>query len=124
MLARRVDDAPLFIGTLARDVSIAEPVPRHPPLLRVGIVRTPHWDRAGADGVPRWRRRARALRGLGVTVEDVGLPVACHGLTEAQMDIMAASRPSPRLHRKRVTGAAEFSAAFARQLEAGRAVIG
>jgi len=123
VLARRVDDAALFIGTLARDTSIADAsMATHAPL-RIGICRTPHWDRASADARAALDTAMHAFERLGATVRDIDLPQTCHGLTEAQMDIMAyealaAFAPEARDH------AAGFSAAFARQLDAGRAVTG
>ncbi|MGY2485152.1 amidase [Cupriavidus sp. CP313] len=123
VLARRVDDAAFFIGTLARDAAVADAsTVRHAPL-RIGICRTPHWERAGADTQAALDTAIRALERIGGTVRDFDLPQACHGLTEAQLDIMAfealaAFAPEAR---ERAEG---FSAAFARQLEAGRAVTG
>nr|WP_315594446.1 amidase [uncultured Cupriavidus sp.] len=123
VLARRVDDAALFIGTLARNASIAEACAAASTPLRVGICQTPHWDRASADSRAALQTAARALESLGATVLDFELPPACNNLTEAQLDIMgfeavAAFAPEAREQ------SASFSAAFARQLEAGRAVTG
>lgn len=123
VLARRVDDAALFIGTLARDVSITEACAQAPTPLRVGIVRTPHWERAGADARAALETAVRTLQGLGASIQDVELPVACHGLTEAQMDIMAFEAVAAFAPEAR-DRAADFSAAFARQLEVGGAVTG
>jgi amidase len=121
VLARSVDDAAFFVGALARDAAVADAsTARHTPL-RIGICRTPHWERAGADTRAALDTAIRALERIGGTVRDFDLPQACHGLTEAQQDIMAfealaAFAPEAR---ERAEG---FSAAFARQLEAGRAV--
>jgi len=124
VLARSVDDAALFIGALARDVSIAEACAQATATsLRVGIVRTPHWDRASEGARDALETAARALQGLGAVVQEVELPAVCNRLTEAQMDIMAfeaAAAFAPEAS----DAAASFSAAFARQLDAGRAVTG
>lgn len=123
VLARRVDDAAFFIGTLARDAALVEACAGAPASLRVGIVRTPHWDRAGAGARAALETSARALMGVGASVEDVDLPAACQGLTEAQMDIMAFEAAAAFAPEAR-DAAAGFSAAFTRQLEAGRTVTG
>lgn len=123
VLARRVDDAAFFIGTLARDASIAQAADAAPAVLRVGLCRTPHWERAGADARAALDAAIRTLERSGASVHDLSMPTECDGLTQAQMDIMAyeavaAFAPEAMHH---ATG---FSAAFARQLEAGRAVNG
>lgn len=123
VLARHVDDAALFIGTLARNASIADACGTAPATLRIGICRTPHWARASADARAAMDAATRALTRLGATVQDFELPAACHGLTEAQMDIMgfeAVAAFAPEANDR----SALFSAAFARQLEAGGAVTG
>ena len=123
VLARRVDDAALFIGTLARDASMAEACAQAPTALRVGIVRTPHWDRASAGARDALETAARVLERLGAAVQEIELPAVCNGLTEAQMDIMAFEAAAAFAPEAREV-AASFSAAFARQLDAGRAVTG
>jgi len=122
-LARRVDDAAFFVGTLARDAALADAARQHPASLRIGVCHTPHWERAGTDARGALDVAVAALARLGASVQDFALPQACHGLTEAQMDIMAyeaaaAFAPEAQFH------ADSFSPAFARQLEAGRAVTG
>jgi amidase len=123
VLARRVDDAALFVGSLARDASVADACMASNAPLRIGIYRTPHWERASADARAALDTAVAALERLGATVREVDLPHAFQGLTEAQTDIvafeaLAAFAPEARDH------AAEFSAAFAGILEAGRAVTG
>jgi len=123
VLARRVDDAALFIGTLARDASIANATLAQKTSLRIGVCRTPHWERAGADARAALDTAMRALERAGATVHAFDLPAACDGLTEAQMDIMAFEAVAAFAPEAR-NPSAQFSAAFVRQLEAGRAVSG
>lgn len=123
VLARHVDDVALFVGTLARDATIASACTIPPRPLRIGICRTPHWDRASADTRTAVDTAVHSLERMGATVLDFALPPTCHGLTEAQMDVMAfeavaAFAPEARNH------TALFSAAFTRQLEVGRCVSG
>lgn len=120
VLARSVDDAAFFIGTLAR----IDLLPAHcGPALRVGLCRTPHWDHASSDARQVWELSARLLERAGATVTDVELPSSWDGLTAAQIAIMgheaaAAFAPQRRLH------AAQLSPAFAEFLRAGLAVDG
>ncbi|RZT35546.1 amidase [Cupriavidus agavae] len=123
VLARRVDDAALFIGTLARNASIVDACGAASGSLRIGICRTPHWARASTDARAAIDTAAQSLAQLGATVQDFALPTACDALTEAQMDIMAFEALAA--FAPEATGSsALFSAAFVRQLEAGRAVTG
>ena len=118
-LARTVDDAAFFIGTLARLPLDDSPLPR----LRVGICRTPHWARASEDTRQALANAARRLERHGATVTDVVLPAACDGLNDAQVDIMgyeAAAAFAP----ERETAASQFSPAFAAVLAAGQHIDG
>lgn len=123
VLARRVDDAALFIGTLARNGAIAQAATGPHAPLRIGLCHTPHWERASADSRVALQTAARALERAGATVVDIELPPACQGLTEAQIDIMAFEAVAA-FAPEAADPAARFSPAFARQLEAGRAVTG
>lgn len=120
VLARSVDDAAFFIGTLARIDLL--PV-RSGSALRVGLCRTPHWDHASSDARQVWELSARLLERAGATVSDIELPSSWNGLTAAQIAIMgheaaAAFAPQRRLH------AAQLSPAFAEFLSAGLEIDG
>ena len=120
VLARSVDDAAFFIGTLARiDLLPA----RSGPALRVGLCRTPHWEQASPDARRVFEQSARLLEQGGAMVRDVGLPASWHGLTSAQIAVMgyeaaAAFAPERRLH------SAQLSPAFSEFLAAGLKVDG
>ncbi|HTN66463.1 MAG TPA: amidase, partial [Burkholderiaceae bacterium] len=116
VLARSVGDAAFFVGTLARLPLAAQAAGR----LRVGICRTPHWERAGVDSRQALAAAARLLEQGGAIVSDLALPAACAGLTEAQITIMgyeAAAAFEPEAQ----TRAEDLSSAFAGLLAAGRA---
>lgn len=119
VLARSVDDAAFFVGTLARSEFqwLASSA------YRVGLCRTPHWDRASNDARRAHGDAARLFEQAGAKVVDVVLPGSWIGLTQAQIDIMghealAAFAPERR------TSPELFSAAFAEFLETARAVDG
>ena len=120
VLARSVDDAAFFIGTLTRiDLLPA----RSGSSLRVGLCRTPHWDCASPDARRVFEQSARLLQQGGAILSDVVLPASWDGLTSAQIAIMgheaaAAFAPERRLH------AAQLSPAFAEFLATGLQVDG
>ena len=120
VLARSVDDAAFFIGTLLRvDLLPA----RSGSALRVGLYRTPHWEQASPDARRVFEQSAKLLEQAGATVSDVGLPASWDGLTSAQIAVMgyeaaAAFAPERRLH------AAQLSPAFSEFLAAGLKVDG
>jgi len=119
VLARSVDDAAFFVGALAR-CDLQRPAAAR---LRVGLCRTPHWDRASPDARRAFDDAARLLERGGAAVADFDEPQAWDGLTQAQIDIMgsealAAFAPERRTH------AAQFSTAFADFLAAAQAVDG
>ena len=120
VLARSVDDAAFFIGTLLRvDLLPA----RSGSALRVGLCRTPHWEQASPDARRLFEQSARLLQQGGAMVSDVDLPASWGGLTSAQIAVMgyeaaAAFAPERRLH------AAQLSPAFAEFLAAGLQVDG
>lgn len=122
VLARTVDDAAFFIGTLAR-LPLAPADAPAPARLRVGICRTPHWERAGEDSRRALADAARVLQAQGATVGELAMPEAFARLTQAQIDIMAyeaAAAFVPEL-RARPEG---FSAAFAALLATGQRIDG
>ena len=113
-LARTVDDAAFFVGTLANMPLIAEPARK----LRVGICKTPYWSRAGEDTQRAIEHAASLLERDGAALHDINLPHHFDGLNAAQIDIMgyeaaAAFSPERREH------SALFSPAFAALVQAG-----
>ncbi len=119
VLARSVDDAAFFIGTLAR----LPLTPLAAGKLRVGICHTANWSRAHADSRHALADAARFFEKAGAEVSDLALPQACDGLTEAQIDIMgyeaaAAFEPETR------TRSHGFSSAFSALIAEGRGIDG
>ncbi|WP_354681371.1 amidase [Cupriavidus plantarum] len=122
VLARGVDDAAFFIGTLAR-LPLTPSLPEASRALRVGLFRTPHWDRVDASGGGAFDAAARALERSGATITDVTIPAFTADLTQAQIDIMAieaAAAFAPEAHAR----AEGFSAGFASLLASGNALDG
>ncbi len=118
-IARTVDDAAFLVGTLA-GLPLA-PQPIGP--LRIGLCRTPHWDRAGDDTRRALQQAADVLARGGARVAEVTLPDTFASLNAAQVDIMgheAAAAFAPELH----TASHLFSPAFAAVLASGRQVDG
>ncbi|MNR83689.1 Glutamyl-tRNA(Gln) amidotransferase subunit A [compost metagenome] len=124
VLTRNVADAAFFIGALARLPLSALLAPQATaPRLRVGICRTPHWERASPGARAVFEQAARLLERSGAVLRDIDLPAPCGGLTDAQIRIMgyeaaAAFAPEARTH------AEGFSKPFAAVLESGRAIDG
>jgi len=124
VLTRNVADAAFFIGALARlPLSAMLTAETAPSRLRVGICRTPNWERASTATRNAIEQAARLLERGGAVVRDIDLPAPCGGLTDAQIRIMsyeaaAAFEPEARSH------AEGFSKAFATVLEAGRGIDG
>lgn len=119
VLARNVDDAAFFVGTLARLAL----TPRALHSLRVGLYRTPHWD--DADRASRGALEAvrQVVECAGNVLHDLDMPALTAELAQAQADIMAfeaaaAFAPEARGH------ADAFSPAFASLLAAGNAIDG
>ncbi|AJG17451.1 amidase [Cupriavidus basilensis] len=122
VLARCVDDAAFFIGAMAR-LPLTPPQAGQATRLRVGICRTPHWERAGDDSRRALDTAARWLEGRGAVLSDLILPAQFDELTQAQIDIMAyeaAAAFAPEM-RARPDG---FSSGFAALLAAGRGIDG
>ena len=124
VLARSVDDAAFFVGVLAR-LRLTTPNQAAPGRMRVGICRTPHWERASLDTRAAIARAARLLEQRGATLCD--LPAAWDDamkeLTQAQIDIMAYETSvafAPELG----SNFDRFSSAFATLLASGQAIDG
>ncbi|NUA28892.1 amidase [Cupriavidus basilensis] len=122
VLARSVDDAAFFISAMAR-LPLTPPQTGQAMPLRVGICRTPHWERAGDDSRRALDTAARLLEDHGAVLSDLMLPAEFDELTQAQIDIMAyeaAAAFAPEM-RARPDG---FSSGFAALLAAGRGIDG
>ena len=122
VLARCVDDAAFFIGAMAR-LPLTPPQSGQAMPLRIGICRTPHWERAGDDSRRALDTAARLLEGHGAVLSDLMLPAEFDELTQAQIDIMAyeaAAAFAPEM-RARPDG---FSSGFAALLAAGGGIDG
>jgi Asp-tRNA(Asn)/Glu-tRNA(Gln) amidotransferase A subunit family amidase len=84
VLARSVDDAAFFVGTLVRREFINDPNHR----LRIGICQTPHW-RVAEQASRQALEEACGLFSLhGATVTDISLPQECESMAEEQIGIM------------------------------------
>ena len=135
VLARSVDDAAFFVGALARlPLSESSASKR----IRVGICRTPHWDRASLDTQAALARAARLLEQGGALLQDLpaadlpatdpaSAPVSTedwmHGLTQAQTDIMA-YEANAAFAAERLSCQDGLSDAFKALLESGQAIDG
>lgn len=122
VFARTVDDAAYTAGALMGDLelmNVVENTPAKP--LKIGMCKTPHWNRADPDTRAAIQQAVNALQNAGVQIVEFELPAICEGLTQAQIDIMsfeAAAAFAPESQQN----PSGFSPAFARLLEAGRAV--
>lgn len=119
VLTRNVDDAALVVGALARCQLTPRPLPR----LRVGLCRTPWWDRASDDTRHALSMAARALEQVGAHCADIALPAEFALLNDAQIDIMNYEADAAFADEQRYA-AAQFSPAFAEVLAKGRRVDG
>jgi Asp-tRNA(Asn)/Glu-tRNA(Gln) amidotransferase A subunit family amidase len=86
-MAATVADAAFFIGVIAgrpglRDAAMPASVPR------IGLCRTAMWDKADAVVAAALDRARTALHRAGAAVEDVPVPDAHRGLTDAQDRVM------------------------------------
>lgn len=118
-IARSVDDAAFFVGALTRLSLAPQPIGR----IRVGICRTPYWDRASADSRQALELASRELGRMGATVSDVLLPAEFSSLHQSHLDIMefeAAAAFAPELR----TASHQFSEAFAAVIAKGQTVTG
>jgi amidase len=133
VLARSVDDAAFFVGALARLPLSDHPDPSANGRIRVGICRTPHWDRASLDTQAALARAARLLEQGGALLQDLpaadpaSAPVSTqdwmHGLTQAQTDIMA-YEANAAFAAERLSCQDGLSDAFKTLLASGQAIDG
>lgn len=122
VFARTVDDAAYTAGALMSDPALMEAA-QQPAIgsLKVGVCRTPHWQRADEDTRAAVQVAVQTLQKQGVQVHEFELPTACEGLTQAQIDIMA-FEAAAAFEAEAQSNPSGFSPAFARFLQAGQAV--
>ncbi|WP_293779562.1 amidase [uncultured Oxalicibacterium sp.] len=118
VLTRTVADAAFFVGALAQLPLSSSLATSNPKGLRVGIVRTPHWDRASASTRAAMAHAAQLLESSGAILRDVTLPAPCDVLNAAQITIMA-YEAAAAFAPERASQADGFSPSFASLLEEG-----
>ena len=119
-MARTVADAAFLAGIVAgrpelRDIE----GPAAPP--RFGFYRTPMWDEADASTEAALDHARAALERAGARVDDIAVPAAHRGLTEAQETIMGFELVRGLAY-ERLQHSAELSPRLAQQLDAGMTV--
>jgi len=89
VLARSVADCAFFAGAVSgRDLGDPDVKPERGPA--IGVCRTPHWDKAGAETQGLLTRIARALVRAGARAEDRELPASIAALETAHPIVMNA----------------------------------
>jgi Asp-tRNA(Asn)/Glu-tRNA(Gln) amidotransferase A subunit family amidase len=87
VFARSVPDAALLVASLSgRRGWLIDPARSDIP--RIGLCRTPQWDRVKPEAVTAYEDAARALRAAGASVREVELSRPFAGLFDAQIAIM------------------------------------
>lgn len=123
VLTRSVADAAFFVGALAQLPLSSALTNGDLKGLRIGIVRTAHWDRAGTSTRAAMTQAAQLLEKSGATLRDVNLPSPCDALSEAQVTIMA-YEAAAAFAPERASRADGFSPSFAALLEEGSRIGG
>ena len=82
IMARSVDDIALFRAAIMAIPYEKPSMPERAP--RLALCRTPHWDRATADGKAMLEDAGRRLAAAGAEVIDAELPNACGNVAEIQ----------------------------------------
>ncbi|MDQ7969757.1 MAG: amidase [Oxalicibacterium faecigallinarum] len=123
VLTRSVTDAAFFIGALAQLPLSSALATNDVKGLKVGIVRTPHWDRAGASTRAAMTLAAQLLETSGAVLRDVELPSPCNALSEAQITIMA-YEAAAAFAPERASQSDGFSKSFANLMEEGSRIGG
>ncbi len=80
LMARAVEDIVLFRAAI---MEIPHDVPQPLTRLRIGLVRTHHWDEASAATQAALAEAARLLEAAGATISDIAMPDIMAGLREA-----------------------------------------
>jgi Asp-tRNA(Asn)/Glu-tRNA(Gln) amidotransferase A subunit family amidase len=119
-LARSVPDVALFVAALADrpELLIERPLGRPP---RVGLCRTPQWDRARPETVTAFEDAARCLGKAGASVRDVVLPPQFAELVDTQIAIMV-HEVAKSLSYERLVHRASLSVEMIAMIDAGLAV--
>ena len=123
VLTRNVADAAFFIGALAQLPLSSALIAGNVKGLRVGIVRTPHWDRASASTRAAMDQAAQLLESSGAVLRDITLPSPCDALNAAQITIMA-YEAAAAFAPERASRSESFSPSFASLLEEGSRIGG
>ena len=82
LLTRTVEDAALFMRVLTNSAPVKWPDRDAP--VRIGICRTPAWDRAESASCNAIEDAARRLEKAGFAISDVELPAICEELTRTR----------------------------------------
>src|SRR5580692_9602295 len=82
IMARSVGDIALFRAAMMAIPYTAPAIPQTPP--RLGVCRTPHWDKAQPDGKAVLEDAARRLAAAGAEVIEAELPASCATVSEVQ----------------------------------------
>src|SRR3954471_5787667 len=99
-MARSVEDIALFRAALMAIPYDLPAMPEWPP--RLGLCRTPHWDRATPEGKAVLEAAASRLRAAGAEIVEAELPPGCEGVSEVQRrhsGFEALRVHAPELHR-------------------------
>src|SRR4051794_6740179 len=99
-MARSVEDIALFRAALMAIPYDLPAMPEWPP--RLGLCRTPHWDRATPEGRAVLEAAAGRLRAAGAEIVEAELPGECDGISEVQRRHSVFEAPrvhAPELHR-------------------------
>jgi Asp-tRNA(Asn)/Glu-tRNA(Gln) amidotransferase A subunit family amidase len=99
-MARSVEDIVLFRAALMAIPYDPPTMPEWPP--RLGLCRTPHWDRATPEGRAVLEAAAGRLRAAGAEIVEAELPGECDGISEVQRRHSVFEAPrvhAPELHR-------------------------
>ncbi len=89
VMARSVADCALFVGAITGH-NLGDPAARPPSAPRIGLCRSPMWDRAEPETVALFERVAADLGRAGAALHDFNLPDFYDGLEAAHAVIMNA----------------------------------
>ena len=119
--ARSIEDLALVGAVLSTTQSAGLAAPPSP--LRIGVVRTPEWDRVSTAARNALEAAAAAIEAGGAQLQELELPEDCDGLGDAWQTVTAAGAASAfaRDYREHPDG---LSAPLRGLIEAGRALAG
>ena len=119
-LARSVPDAALFVAALADRPELLIERPLGPPP-RVGLCKTPQWDRAHPETVTAFEDASRCLEKAGASLGDVVLPPQFAELVDTQIAVMV-HEVAKSLSYERLVHRASLSVEMIAMIDAGLAV--